>query len=110
MVEKKEILMPLPCGTITAKDELIWLHEEGPFLPHVFDVIESLVFAKAIVPLPPSPRQSRAALLPQEINLPFRRSDSTIGEKKTKVIEIYNSNLNPVRIRVLSPRVGANKK
>lgn len=47
--------MPLPYGTITAKDELIWLHEEGPFLPHVFDVIESLVFAKAIVLLS-SPR------------------------------------------------------
>lgn len=75
--------MPLSYGTITAKDELIWLHEEGPFLPHVFDVIESLVFAKAIVPLS-SPRQSRAALLPREINLPFRGSDSTIGEKKQK--------------------------
>lgn len=80
---KKKILMPLPYGTITAKDELIWLHEEGPFLPHVFDVIESLVFAEAIVPFP-SPRQSRAALLPREINLPFRGSDSTIVEKRQK--------------------------
>lgn len=73
--------MPPLCETITAKDELIWLHVEGPFLPHVFDVIESLVFTKAIVPHPSS-RQSRAALLPREINLPFRGSDSMIGEKK----------------------------
>lgn len=81
-----------PHGTITAKDELIWLHAARPaLLPHVFDVIESLVFAKAIVPPPLAPgRESKAALLPREINLPLRGSDSIDeqrGQRKIKVIE-----------------------
>lgn len=77
--EKKMDRCFSPRGTIMAKDELIWLHaERTALLPHVFDVIESLVFAKAIVPpFSPPAEKFRAALLPREINLPFRGSDST---------------------------------
>lgn len=77
--EKKMDRCFSPRGTIMAKDELIWLHaERTALLPHVFDVIESLVFAKAIVPpFSPPAEKFRAALLPREINLLFRGSDST---------------------------------
>lgn len=80
--EKKMDRWFSPRGTIMAKDELIWLHaERAALLPHVFDVIESLVFAKAIVPPLLAPgREFRAALLPREINLLFRGSDSPSGE------------------------------
>lgn len=80
--EKKMDRCFSPRGTIMAKDELIWLHaERTALLPHVFDVIESLVFAKAIVPpFSPPAEKFRAALLPREINLLFRGSDSTRTE------------------------------
>lgn len=96
--EKKMDRCFSPRGTIMAKDELIWLHaERTALLPHVFDVIESLVFAKAIVPpFSPPAEKFRAALLPREINLLFRGSDSTRTrsrwgyrerERKIKVID-----------------------
>lgn len=80
--EKKMDRCFSPRGTIMAKDELIWLHaKRTALLPHVFDVIESLVFAKAIVPpFSPPAEKFRAALLPREINLLFRGSDSTRTE------------------------------
>lgn len=60
-----------PRGTIMAKDELIWLHaERAALLPHVFDVIESLVFAKAIVP-PFSPPAENSGLLSYREKLIF---------------------------------------
>ena len=60
-----------PRGTIMAKDELIWLHaERAALLPHVFDVIESLVFAKAIVP-PFSPPAENSGLVSYREKLIF---------------------------------------
>lgn len=110
---KKEIYWcPPPCGTIAAKDELIWLHVEEPFLPHVFDVIESLVFAKAIVLLslsfpsltfscplplsPPSHWQSRAALYREKLIFPSVEAIPRLA-RRNKSNKAYNSNLNRVQ-------------
>ena len=67
-----------PRGTIMAKDELIWLHaEQAALLPHVFDVIESLVFAKAIVP-PFSPPAENSGLLSYREKLIFSFAEAIL--------------------------------
>lgn len=115
-VEKGKYWCPSPCGTIAAKDELICLRierEEGneeklllsplspsfslsPSLfiicslsPYVFDVIESLVFAEAIVPSP-----DNLELLSYREKLIFPSAGAIPRERewreKTKVMKVYS--------------------
>lgn len=92
-----------------AKDELIWLRVEGPFLPHVFDVIESLVFAKVIVPLSFLSSSSSAAadnlgLLSYREKLIFSsaRAVPRATRKNKSNRSLYNSNLNRAQTQVSS--------